>query len=60
MRVTPLGFRLSVIVNENFLNFEKTVSRILSVLLLIFDLEKMVVLRYKDIEIYLKRIHIVV
>ena len=37
MRVTPLGFCLRVILNENPLNFEKTTSIVLSVLLLIYD-----------------------
>ena len=36
MRVTPLGFRLRVIVNENLLNIEITTSSVLSVLLLIY------------------------
>ena len=36
MRLTPFGFCLGVIVNENPLNLEKTTSRVLSVLLLIY------------------------
>ena len=36
MRVTPLGFCLRVIVNEKTLNFEKTTSSVLSILLLIY------------------------
>ena len=35
MRITPLGFRLRVIVNEKLLNIEITTSSVLSVLLLI-------------------------
>ena len=40
MRVTPLGFCLRVIVNENPLNLEKTTSSGLSVLLLIYEVNK--------------------
>ena len=36
MRVTALGFRLRVIVNEKSLNLEKTTSSAQSVLLLIY------------------------
>ena len=35
---TPLGFCLRVIVNKNPLNFEKTTSSVLSVLLLIYGI----------------------
>ena len=38
MRVTPLGFRLRVVVHEKPQNLEKTTSSVLSVLLLIYDL----------------------
>ena len=37
MRVTPLGLCLEVIVNEKPLNFKKTTSSVLSVLLLIYE-----------------------
>ena len=40
MHLTPLGFCLRVIVNENPLNLENTTSSVLFVLLLIFDLHK--------------------
>ena len=43
MRVTPLGFCLRVIVNKNSLNLEKTTSRVLSVLLLIYEYIKYIV-----------------
>ena len=36
MRLTPLGFYLRVIVNEKPLNLEKTISCVLSVLLLVY------------------------
>ena len=40
-RGTPFGFRLMVIVNEKKLNLEKTTSSVLSVLLLIYDLDQL-------------------
>ena len=40
MRVTPLGYCLRVVVNDKHLNLEKTVSSVLSILLLIYGLKK--------------------
>ncbi len=44
----PLGFCLRVIVNENPLNFEKTTSSVLSVLLFIYNVLKLLNIQQFD------------
>ena len=48
MRVTSLGLCLRVIVNEKFLNLEKTTPSVLSGLLLIYDKDSFVTRAYGE------------